>query len=372
MVTKRRNKGEGSITQLPNGKYKMTITLGKDIYGKQKRKSVTASTKKELFDKALQLKAKYNLLTPEELKVQMNDVSFKEFVNKLTALKENSLTKNSCTTYKALDKNYLFPTLGHLQIKNITPDICESLLFGLIHNKELSPTTVRSVRARLSNIFTEAIKRNIILVNPLTRISISTPKSKRKATMTLPSVEEIKYMLEYCKEHKPHLYPIIYTALFTGMRIGELRGLKWDAVDLKKKIITVRNQIVYGVGDAPLKTESSYRTIYISDKVIQVLKDLPHKSPYVFTSPVSGSYYSRGLSDIVKNEVFLKSGLPDNFTFHDLRHFHATQLIKNNVNVKVVSRRLGHKDINTTLDLYFNFMPSMDEDASKVMDDILH
>ena len=67
--------------------------------------------------------------------------------------------------------------------------------------------------------------------------------------------------------------------------------------------------------------------------------------------------------------VFKAAHMPKGFTFHDIRHYHATQLLRHEINPKVVSRRLGHTSVVTTLNLYFNYLPSMDEEASTILDE---
>lgn len=371
MTTKRRNKGEGSITQLSNGKYKMTITIGKGLDGKQKRKSITASTKKELFDKAAYIKAQYGVMTQAEVQAQLSTETYREFSKKMAALQEAGLTENTKNTYKNIDEKYLLPRLGDNRMKDITPHMCETLICDLLWQNKLSGATLRGIKSRMSYMFKQAVKRDILAVNPLDKTDITLPPKNKKALMTLPTVEKMQELLTYMKEKRLNLYPMVYTAIYTGMRRGELLGLKWPCVDFDKKTITINNQITdRGNSDAPLKTETSYRTIYVSDKLLEVLKDIPHKSQYVFTSPATGTHYSRGVTTNLKN-IFREVDMPEHFSMHDLRHFHATQLIMHNANIKVVSRRLGHKDIKVTLDLYFNFMPSMDEEASRIMDTII-
>lgn len=207
----------------------------------------------------------------------------------------------------------------------------------------------------------------------MSKVTIKIPQGKRKAErFILPTMEEMNRLLEYLKENRPHLFPFVYTAVFTGMRKGELIGLTWDCVNFEEHTITINKQITTDNTEGmPLKTESSYRTIYLSEKCFTVLKDIPHVSKFVFYTPKSHTHlYLNVTRDI--QEICKRIGMPKGFTFHDIRHFHATQLIKNNVNIKVVSRRLGHKNINTTLDLYFNYMPSMDEQASKVLDTLVY
>lgn len=180
----------------------------------------------------------------------------------------------------------------------------------------------------------------------------------------------MKRMLQYAKEESPQwLYPLILTALLTGMRRGEILGLKWSRVDFAKRIITVDSQFTLDGGDAPLKTKSSYRSIYVSPKLLAVLDGMPRLSEYVFPNPRTRRVSFDAIRKIKR--LFRRNGLSESFTFHDLRHYHATQLLAKGVNIKVLSRRLGHKNITTTLNVYFNYMPSLDEQSSLLLDNMI-
>lgn len=366
----RRNKGEGSITQLPNGKYKCTITIGKGLDGKQKRKSVTAKTKTELFNKVAALKTQYNLMTQEEQQAHMQNITYQEFSERVKKLQEGDLAYSTQQQYNSIDKKYLYPSLGALKMNQITSNTCEEFIEGLKINHSLANASLKLIKRRLSKIFNLAVKKNIISSNPLHKATLIIPEDKVKAAFTLPTVDKVEKLLQYMKDTHNYLYPFVLASVLTGMRRSELMGLKWSCVNFNNNTIKIDNQISVEGIDAPLKTPSSYRTIHISLKLVEVLKELKKHShcAYVFETEKSHTHMYHSIIHRIMRPLFQRFHFPDSFTFHDFRHFHATQLIRHNINVKVVSRRLGHKDIITTLNLYFNYIPSMDEEASKTLD----
>ena len=378
MVNRRRPKGEGSITHLSNGNYKITITIGKGLDGKQKRRSVTGRTKREVLDKAAELRLKYNLMTREEQIISQQTLSYQTFSERIKKTTEDTLAFNTIRNHNFIDTKYIYPFLGHIQIKDITPEICERFLLDSEENediKHLSIQTRKHIRNRLSEVLNKAVKRGIITVNPLlkTNIHFSTNIKVKAERFILPETQKIKELLNYLKVKYPEypFYHFVLLATTTGMRRGELLGLKWNKVDFTRHTITIDNQITDDNQDAPLKTRSSYRTIYLSEGVLKELDTLPRLSAYVISSPQNKTHYSPHTITDLMRKIFKELNFPSGFTFHDFRHFHATQLIQKGINVKVVSRRLGHKDVVTTLNLYFNYMPSMDEEASKMLDNIL-
>lgn len=371
MKNKRRLKGEGSIRKLKSGKLSMTITIGRTMEGKQVRRSVSAWTRKELLDEAAKLRLKYNVLPETQKQAMLQKLTFEAFVAEVIAMQEIELSFNTLRNYKNVDKRYLLPVLGHLALVDITPEICDSLLANVIRDKSLEPTTLRGIRGRLNGLMNLAVKQDKILVNPLTKSHIKMPTKRAKAALfVLPSEEKITELLEYLKKEKEHFYAPTLLAVTTGMRRGEIIGLKWESVNFEKHTILITNQITTDNVDKDLKTTSSYRTIHVSEKVLDVLKNLPRESEYVFVSPYTHRHLTPNISSKM-GAIFKHLDFPKKFTFHDLRHFHATQLLKHGVNIKVVSRRLGHANVYITLDLYFNYMPEMDEEASVVLDYVI-
>lgn len=363
----RRNKGEGSITKTPNGKYKATITIGVGIDGKQKRKSVTRDTKREVIEAVTLLKATYGLGNTKTIK----DKTLQEVCLEFIDTKSTQLSVASLKNYKSHIRTLISAFGSTMLIKNINKNMIENYFKIQIKTQGMQVSSLKRIRAVWSVLMNDAVRKGYIDINPVKEATIPFPRVVPKAnSMILPTPNEFNKLIETAMK-KAHWYGIlIYLASVTGMRRGELLGLKWSCVHEDTKTITINNQIDITGVDAPLKTKSSYRTIHVTPKAFKMLDTLNKDGVYVFTGgrhqapPVS-----RATLDLYNHEVFAKAHMPEGFTFHDIRHYHATQLLQKGINPKVVSRRLGHSSITTTLNLYFNYLPSMDEEASTALDE---
>ncbi|WP_233522486.1 site-specific integrase [Peribacillus glennii] len=181
------------------------------------------------------------------------------------------------------------------------------------------------------------------------------------------------------------LYPAFHLAITTGMRRGEILGLRWKDIDLEKGILYVR-QTLSRDGKHFLngaKTDAGVRSIQLANESIVMLKKQkrliakeklsygPGYTDYdlvICTSkgtPVIPSNLKRTYQRLIK-----EADIPV-IRFHDLRHTHATMLLAQGVHAKVISERLGHSNIKTTLDIYSHILPNMQEDAANQIDALL-
>ena len=179
----------------------------------------------------------------------------------------------------------------------------------------------------------------------------------------------------------PHRYgSVFFLALYTGMRRSEVLGLRWTAVDLTAKTVSVVEtlQRILGKGMMTLqpKTDKSRRLVNLPPSAAALLSglkvkqqedrkslDLPwEESDYVFCL-ADGRPYSPDKISLAFADLLKKAGLP-HIRLHDLRHTHATMMLKNGVNPKIVSERLGHSSVVITLDIYSHVLPGLQEEAA--------
>ena len=188
---------------------------------------------------------------------------------------------------------------------------------------------------------------------------------------TLPA-EQLSAFLREAKESG--VYELYYLDLATGLRRGELLGLKWGDIDLKLGIIHVHRQVarVNGeVREVPLKTKNAYRSIAISKEAVEMLKEMEkHKrSEYVFPSPTGGPISPDSVRHML-HRVLKRAGLPE-LRFHDLRHTFATLALQNGVDIKTVSGMLGHYSAGFTLDTYAHVTTAAQKEAADTMGNVL-
>lgn len=362
------------MTVLSNGKYKMTITIGKSIDGKQIRRSVTAETKAELMDKVSELRLDK---TPHQAREMTFGQLYEEF-------KKESLRNKSDGTIAAYSVmwNHFESALKTARLNQITTNYISSLLLSMTNRRtgeELKNNTLILQRRLLSAIFNFAIAKEYIVKNPCNG-ALKGIKEEHRADLQVISEEQLKAMLKDAQHHDTyihynasegiHWYPILLFLSATGLRRGELLGLRKSCVDLENGIIDVRAQVKKSKPDLPLKTKASYRRIHVDKEVLKlVMADSDPESDFVFANrkthqnipldTLSGAFAS--FLKFYDNRPF-----PE-FSIHNLRHYHATKLLTAGVDVKSVSRRLGHSNVQTTLERYAHWLPEVDERARSIV-----
>ena len=172
------------------------------------------------------------------------------------------------------------------------------------------------------------------------------------------------------------MYELYYIELATGLRRGELLGLKWEDVDFKEGVLHIRRQVAridHEIAEAPLKTKNAYRNVSIGADAVQFLTEHKQKlgkfSGYVFPSPTGGPISPDSVLNML-HRVLKRAGLPK-VRFHDLRHTFATLALQNGVDIKTVSGMLGHYSAGFTLDTYTHVTTAAQKEAAGTMSVVL-
>ena len=236
--------------------------------------------------------------------------------------------------------------------------------------KGLSTKTVRNIHQIISSALKLAIEQRLIARNPADGCAL--PKAERKEMKTLTS-DQLGAFFQEARDSG--VYELYYLDLATGLRRGELLGLKWADVDLDRGVLKIQRAISRQNGkvvEAPLKTKNAYRTLPLSADAISVLMQQRRKtgnSEWVFPSPTGGPMSPDSVLHML-HRVLKRAGLPK-VRFHDLRHTFATLALQNGVDVKTVSGVLGHFSAGFTLDTYAHVTTSAKREAAKTMGNIL-
>ncbi|MFO1441785.1 site-specific integrase [Bacillus sp. Bva_UNVM-123] len=295
--------------------------------------------------------------------VKQNNVLFSTYIEEwFNNSYKMSVAETTAETRWFYIEKHVIPYFGKTPLQMITTKKLDEFYNQKIE-LGLSAKTVREFHNLMRRAFGQAIKWSLIKINPA--LDATPPKIEVKE-INLWTIEQTKQFLKLLGSQ--NIDPIFELIIFTGMRRGEALGLKWEDIDFQKgKIRVVRSlakTIEKGLFLKDVKTQSSKRQIsisaYLLNKLLQHKEEQSnHKKNFKETYNDQGMVFSTfegGFKDprnLLRdfNRLINQSGLPK-ITIHDLRHLHATQLMINGINPKVVQERLGHSRVAVTLDLY--------------------
>ena len=236
--------------------------------------------------------------------------------------------------------------------------------------KGLAPKTVRNIHQMIGSAYNLAMEQKLVSKNPTQGCAL--PKVEHKEMRTLTADQLSAFFRE---ARDSGVYELYYLDLATGLRRGELLGLKWTDIDLDRGVLKIQRAISRQNGkvmEAPLKTKNAYRTLPLSADAIDVLKAQKNKvgsSEWVFPSPTGCPMSPDSVLHMLQR-VLKRAGLP-RIRFHDLRHTFATMALQNGVDVKTVSSMLGHYSAGFTLDTYAHVTTDAQMKAAQTMGSIL-
>jgi len=363
-MTKRRGNGEGSIFQRADKRWAATITIGYDAMGKQRRRTVYGQTKREVREKLTDLHVQQSAGTLRPIDRE----TLAEFLNHwLDTSIRPERSENTIDGYERTIKNHITPYLGSVRLDRIDAATLQRLLSEL-QGRNIGPSARKRVYEVLSSSLNRAVKWGKIRFNPCD--GVEKPRADRQEMQPLSAVEA-RQMLNVTREHR--LSALMVLALSTGMRQGELFGLSWDAVDLDRGILHVRQQLTNVKGIPKLtrpKTPKSRRLIELTDDAVEALTE--HRaltlregfggSEVVFCGKNGGYIQRASFARNFWHRSLDKAGI-ERRGFHHLRHTYATLTLGAGVPVHIVSAVLGHARPSITLDVYSHVLEGMQSQA---------
>lgn len=268
-------------------------------------------------------------------------------------------------SYKNIIRLHLKPNLGHIKLTQLRPDQLQKL-YAEKANDGLSPRMVQFIHSVMHQALNQAFKWGLVARN--VSDMVQKPKADRK-TPTIWTVDQVRIFLDAVKHDR--FYPIYVLAVATGMREGEILGLHYEDIDWMSNKVHIRQAVVTipGKGSTIVepKSATSKRSVTLPPYAAGILKahceGLEDKRSFIFTTSNGTPFSARNLVRHFKN-VIEKTGLP-NIRFHDLRHYHATYLLTQNVHPRVVQERLGHSSVTLTLSTYSHVLPGLQEEAAE-------
>ena len=370
-----RGAGEGSIyKRKSDGRWCGQITIGTDPKtGKQKRKYFYGDKRKDVAKQMAEIKQKlfngeYN--EPSDMKLEAWLTTWNEG-------RKSKLTYKTYKSYKTWIDNHLIPDIGDIKLKDLTTRKIQELLNDKLEGKnKLAVISVKNIYVTLNAALKQAVKEG--LINKNVAAAAEPPKRQTERKLHTWTKKEVKSFLNVAKDHRYYLLFLI--ALNTGMRQGEILGLKWEDINYKTKRITVNRQLYRspeGLKLKRVKSKAGERVIPINDIMIQQLKKQKNKQEKVAEminqeynklslininsagNPISPRNTYRNFKKLVK-----KADVED-IRFHDLRHTFSTLFLQNKGNPKALQRILGHASISTTLDIYSHVTDEMLDSANE-------
>ncbi len=282
--------------------------------------------------------------------------------------------------YRSKINCYINPAIGDILVQSLRAEHVQMMINNM-HESGLSPKNIRDTYNNINAAMKKAVKIRLVPYNPCEGVSL--PKLKKYRANVYPP-EMIHTLLDNAMGTDIYLPILLLVTL--GLRRGELLALTWDDIDFDNNIIKVRRNMVRGANGYIIKspkTEAGIRDIRTGD---DVMKELRKAKTQYMTDKLSYGPAFQNLGFVIRQEDgsplfpdsmsrkwrrFLERMNLPKIRLHDLRHSNATALIQAGVNPRVVQQRLGHSDVNITLNTYTHVLPEMDMDAAAKLDEIM-
>lgn len=292
-------------------------------------------------------------------------------------IKKRTVKYNTIRNYIERYRKNIEPVIGDKELKSVNTIHCQTIM-NLMADRGYATSTIYQARITLYNLLEYALQNDVILKNPCNKIVKSDigKNTKKKEALTIGS-QRI-----FCNTIIGNAYEYQYRFLLqTGLRTGELVGLKWSDVDWENRTITINRTMEYRhslkewrIGEP--KSKSGYRTIPLTDEAIEILKLQKKKNQSISIIPIewSGFIFLCRKGTPVKNSTYdtmlfklcEKADLPK-FSMHILRHTFATRCIEAGMKPKTLQTILGHSNIGITMNLYVH---TTDDEKHKEIDKI--
>ena len=298
-----------------------------------------------------------------------------------------NLSKNTYDNYKTTIDLHILPLLGNKRLSSLTPETLQKFI-NQKHRDGYARSTISIQHSILSNSLNQAVyPYKLIRDNPMQYVVI--PRKKREKTtrkdLKVLSLEEIQEIIDFIGKVNSFYIPFMI-GFYTGMRRGEVCGLKWDKVDLEKGTIEVDKAMSHKDDEGnwvlgPPKNNSSYRKFFMGDTLTQILKE--HKLQQKKNKLRYGNHYKESNFVCTKeNGEFvspysikwscsnIKNKLGIDMGFHSLRHTHATLLLERGAPIKDIQKKLGHARASITIDTYSHLTEKMQDETLDILNNL--
>lgn len=379
-MAKRRPQGDGTIRKRSDGRWEARIIVGHKNDGTPMYKSAFAKTQKSALKELHQLIELYrDVDLTEDCRMTLG-----EWLDKwLDEYMIFTIRESTLDSYRAMVKNQVKPFIGGKQIASLTTADMQKFYNKIkkegrvrehpIHGKTLADSMVRGVHMMLHEALDVAVRERLLVKNPTNGTTV--PKCNYPEKQILGD-DQLETFLKAIKGHE-YWCDFFYVEVMTGLRRGEICGLKWQDINFEENKLQVKRSVSVkkggGVSIGETKTETGVRSILMPPSVAEVLQNRKQRAftEWVFPNfihpeqPISPATAYRKLKIILKH-----AGLPL-IRFHDLRHTFATHATHGGVDPKTLAGILGHTNASFTLDTYTHVTSDMQKAASNIVGNIM-
>ena len=371
MAKQKRKNGEGTVRLRKDGRWEGRVVIGYDDKGNPKTKSVLAHTKGECVEKLEKLKEECGR-TAEKLKPDMPFGEWMDFWYQYFS--SPKLRPTTQATYENRIYGHIIPSIGKIPISKLTQNDLQQFYAKLKRtgrkvNVELKGTgvsdrMVRSCHALCRSSLEKAVEERLITRNP--SIGCKLPPKKNGEMKVLTQNEIVRLLNQAYDEG---YYEMFLLELTTGMRRGEILGLKWRDLNLETGELNIKRQLTTKGISVP-KTKSSIRTILLPPDMLELLREMKKTAKYdwIFPSPVKEGEPRNPTAITKRFRIMLERAHCKHVRFHDLRHTFATMALENGMDVKTLSAMIGHVSSETTLNIYSHVTDTMRAQAAVKID----
>lgn len=387
---KRKSNNEGNIRQRKDGRWEIRVTAGIDFEtGKPKRISYYTKTKSEAIKK----------LHEEEYKIHFQehvDPTSTKLIDWLRLWLEtymrNSLKQSTYTSYKGYIENHLAPSFPNLKLKDLTAKLLQEFYNYKLTEEGLSAKTIANLHRCLHKAMKQAVLEHHIDFNPCDAVNL--PRNEKPQIEILTREEQQKLIFT---SYQFRYGIFIRLTLATGIRLGELLGLRWEDIDTKKNMLNIRRTLnrlpkvdYNGIGNSTEvviqepKTKNSIRSVPLMQVILNELVQWRNvqlsdartagtayfDSGFIVTNLTGGYIEPRTFKDYY-NQILEAAGL-GHYTFHALRHTFATRALEQGMDAKTLSTLLGHYSVSFTLDTYTHVLDSQKHEEMSLMEELFN
>ena len=371
-MAKKRGTGEGTVFQREDGRWVGRLSLGFDSGGRRSQKTVYGLTQAEVNGKLDDLK-------------QQRKHGARSIVGRDTLagylqrwLDDDILLNRAGKThsgYEGIIRLYITPFLGTQKLTKLSGETLVAWQAKLARkgcSNDIRHRTIKILRAALS----KAVKLRIIPFNACA--CLDKPKTIRKEVTPLEP-EQCRALFIACQSHR--LGDLIVLAAMTGLRKGELFALEWNAVNLSEGVLVVRRtlqELGDGLTVKEPKTAAGKRVVSLGTEAVEALRNRlkkavdeglkPEHCPIVFPTTDGGYLRGSNFDRRAWYPIREAAGIPESFVFHDLRHTQASLMLAAGVDLKVIQKRLGHRDFATTANTYSHLLQNAQNEAVDLVD----